>query len=76
MTPFLEYKGYQGSVEFSSEDGVLFGKLIGIRSLISYEGENMTQLKAAFEESVDDYLAICEQHGHSPEIPQKMNIPA
>lgn len=32
-------KGCVGSVEFSDEDGVFFGKVQGVRSLISYEGE-------------------------------------
>jgi ABC-2 type transport system ATP-binding protein len=34
----MEYKGYVGSVEFSENDGVFYGKVQGIRSLISYEG--------------------------------------
>ena len=35
----MTYKGYVGSVEFSDADGVFFGKVQGVRSLISYEGE-------------------------------------
>ena len=30
----LEYKGYTGTVEFSAEDNILFGKVIGIEGLI------------------------------------------
>ncbi len=37
MKNTMEYKGYVGSVEFSEEDGIFFGKVMGIRSLISYE---------------------------------------
>lgn len=40
MKNTMEYKGYIGSVEFSEEDGVFFGSVMGIRSLISYEGTN------------------------------------
>ena len=32
----MVYKGYTGSIEFSEEDSILCGKVIGIRSLISY----------------------------------------
>ena len=44
MNNTMEYKGYVGSVEFSEADGVFFGKVQGIRSLISYEGENAKAL--------------------------------
>ena len=39
MKNTMEYKGYLGSVEFDEEEGLLFGRVMGIRSLISYEGE-------------------------------------
>ena len=38
MNNTIQYKGYVGSVEFSEEDGIFYGKVLGIRSLISYEG--------------------------------------
>ena len=40
----IRYKGYVGSVEFSEEDGIFYGKVMGVRSLISYEGENEKEL--------------------------------
>ncbi len=67
MNNILEYKGYYGSVEYSSEDGVLFGKVIGIKSLISYEGESVEQLKADFEGALDEYLEYCREKGVEPE---------
>lgn len=67
MKNTMEYKGYIGSVEFSEDDGVLFGKVMGIRALISYEGESGKQLQADFHAAVDDYLALCEERGVEPE---------
>jgi uncharacterized protein with HEPN domain len=52
----MEYKGYIGSVEFSEADGVFFGKVKGISSLISYEGKTIEALKRDFHGAVDDYL--------------------
>lgn len=63
----MEYKGYTGSIEFSAEDNVYFGKIIGIRSLISYEGENKEQLFEGFKGSVDDYFTLCVENGIVPE---------
>ena len=59
MNNLIEYKGYVGSVEFSESDGVFFGKVQGIRSLISYEGTNATKLISDFHNAIDDYLAFC-----------------
>ncbi|MDR2606553.1 MAG: toxin-antitoxin system HicB family antitoxin [Oscillospiraceae bacterium] len=66
---YLCYKGYYGSVLFAADSGVFHGRLLGIRSSISYEGENMDGLVADFKISVDDYLKSCEFHGNVPEIP-------
>ena len=44
----MQYKGYVGSVEFSEADGLFFGKVLGIRALISYEGTNAAELVADF----------------------------
>ena len=67
MNNTMEYKGYIGSVEFSSEDTVFFGKVLGIRSLISYEGKDAKGLVSDFHSAVDDYLALCAAEGIEPE---------
>ena len=56
MNNTMEYKGYVGSVEFSEEDALFFGKVLGVRDLISYEGENARDLVEDFPRAVDDYL--------------------
>ena len=67
MKNTMEYRGYIGNVEFSEEDEVFFGKVIGIRSLISYEGATAKDLIKDFHNAVDDYLALCEAEGKEPE---------
>ena len=67
MNNILEYNGYNGTVEYSAEDGILFGKVIGIKSLISYEGHSVEELKADFESALDDYLEECSLRGIAPE---------
>ncbi len=54
MNNLLEYKGYSGTVECSAADDVLFGKVVGIKSLIYYEGAAIDELKRAFEAAVDE----------------------
>ncbi len=67
MSNYLEYKGYIGSIEFSDEDMVFYGKVQGIRSLISYEGISAKSLVKDFHEAVDDYLELCSKRGVEPE---------
>ena len=67
MNNTIQYKGYIGSVEFSEEDRIFYGKVLGIRSLISYEGENAKDLLNDFHNAVDDYLDNCKLEGKKPE---------
>jgi len=67
MNNLLEYKGYYGTVEFSSSDNILFGKIIGIAGLISYEGDNIDNLRKDFESAIDDYLDICAEEDITPQ---------
>ena len=67
MSNTMEYKSYVGSVEFSESDGVFFGKVMGIRAMISYEGTTAKELVEDFHGAVDDYLELCEEEGKEPE---------
>ena len=74
MNNIMVYKGYIGSVEFSESDELFFGKVLGIRSLISYEGTTAKELISDFHGAVDDYLALCEAEGVKPETPYKGSL--
>ncbi len=65
----LEYKGYTGSIEYSKEDGLLFGKVLGISGLISYEGKTGTELEGDFKDAIDNYLADCKREDITAEKP-------
>ena len=67
MKNAMEYKGYFGTVEYSETDNILYGKVIGIGSLISYEGSSVDELRNDFESAVDDYLELCEEQGSAPD---------
>ena len=71
MNNTMEYKGYVGSVEFSETDGLFFGKVLGIRSLISYEGTTAAELVSDFHGAVDDYIVLCKEEGTEPEVAYK-----
>jgi predicted HicB family RNase H-like nuclease len=66
MKDYITYKEYIGTVNFSDEDEVFYGKVHGINDLISFEGKSVKELKHSFEESIDDYLATCKEHNKQP----------
>lgn len=67
MKSFLKHKGYLGSIEVSTKDNCLFGKILGINDLVSYEAKTVKELKENFIESLEDYLVTCIELGKTPE---------
>lgn len=67
MKNYLEYKGYIGTVEFSAEDKVFFGKIHGINDVVTFEGTSVTELEKSFQESVLDYLETCKVLNKAPD---------
>lgn len=65
----MEYKGYIGKVEFDDEAGIFHGEVINTRDVITFQGDSVAELKKAFHESVDDYLAFCVSRGEEPDKP-------
>ena len=67
MANTIEYKGYIGSIEYSSEDKCFFGKLEMIDDLVTFEADNAQELEDNFHEVVDDYLETCKVLGREPQ---------
>ena len=65
----MKYKGYVGKVEFDDEAGIFHGEVLDTRDVITFQGQSVDELKTAFQESIDDYLAFCEQRGEEPNKP-------
>jgi predicted HicB family RNase H-like nuclease len=65
----MQYKGYTGRVEIDEDAGLIFGQVIGLRDVITFQGGTVEEARKAFEESVDEYVQFCKDKGHSPEKP-------
>jgi predicted HicB family RNase H-like nuclease len=68
---YLRYKNYTGNVEFSEEDAVFHGKILGIKSLITFEGDSVDAITSDFHKAVDEYLKWCAAKRKEPEKPFK-----
>jgi predicted HicB family RNase H-like nuclease len=62
----MEHKGFAARVEYSEEDGCFIGHIAGIRDVIGFHGDSVSELRASFEEAVEDYLATCKKLGKEP----------
>ncbi|MGV3551853.1 type II toxin-antitoxin system HicB family antitoxin [Rhizobium sp.] len=65
----MHHKGYSARIDYDDEDEIFFGHLVGINDIIGFHAETVAELKAAFIEAVEDYLATCAQIGKEPNKP-------
>ncbi len=70
----MNYNGYFAKVEFDPEDHIFVGRIIGIRDVIAFHGESVSELETAFHEAVDDYLDACKKLGQEPNKPYSGNL--
>lgn len=65
----LKYKGYEGSIIASIEDECIYGRILHIDDVVSYEAQTVLELKVEFENAVERYLMTCKEFGKKPDKP-------
>ena len=65
----LRYKGYTGQVNFDPDAEIFHGEVIDTRDVITFQGRDVKEIKKAFRDSIDDYLAFCESRQEKPDKP-------
>lgn len=55
---FAEYKGYEGTIEYSPDDNTYFGTLLNITDFVNYEGGTIEELYKYYQEAVDIYIEM------------------
>jgi predicted HicB family RNase H-like nuclease len=65
----MTYKNYSARIEYSDEDACFIGHIAGIRDVVGFHGDSVMELKAAFKEAVDDYLAMAQKLGRPAQKP-------
>ena len=71
----MTYKGYTAEIEVDIEAGILFGRVIDIKDVVTFKGKTVEEVRAEFQNSVDDYLAFCEELGEEPDKPFSGKLP-
>lgn len=65
----MKYKGYIGEVKYDDESKIFYGEVLGIKDVITFQGESVRELEKSFKDSINDYLAFCKERGESPDKP-------
>ena len=65
----MKYKNYIARIEYDEVDRIFVGHLAGIKDIVGFHGSTVDELEQAFRESVDNYLAICEETGRPAQKP-------
>ena len=63
MDNTLKYKNFIATVKYSEEDEAFIGRIEGINSVVSFEGQSVEELKTAFREAVESYVDFCRRKG-------------
>ena len=63
----LHYKGYTTRPEYSAEDHIFYGTILGISDLVDFQSESAEDLEGEFRKAVDDYLELCAEIGKEPQ---------
>ena len=65
----MNHKGYTARIDFDERDNIFVGRVLGLRSIISFHGETVTDLRHEFEVAIEDFLNDCKEQGVKPEKP-------
>lgn len=65
----MKYKGYVGHTKYDESAKILFGQVIDIDDVVTFEATNIEEIEQAFRDSVDDYLEFCQELGKEPNKP-------
>ena len=65
MSSLFKYGEYLGTVHYSAEDEIFYGKILGVDDLVTFEGSSVRELKKAFRDAVSDYINTCKLIGKS-----------
>ena len=65
----MTHDGYVATVEYDDEADLFHGEVVNTRDVLTFQGRTVDELKAAFADTIADYLEWCRERGKEPERP-------
>ena len=62
----LYYGKYQARYGYDADANIFHGEVVGTRDVITFQANTVSDLQAAFGESIADYLEFCSQENKAP----------
>jgi len=69
------YKGYVAEVDVDVKARLLYGRVLDLKDVITFQGETVEEAIHSFHDSVDAYLVFCQELGENPEKAFSGHIP-
>ena len=63
----MKYKGYLGHVVYDAEARIFHGEVVGLTAVVTFQGKSVDELEKAFHDSIECYVALCEEMQVKPE---------
>jgi predicted HicB family RNase H-like nuclease len=70
----MTHDGYVARIELDEEASLFHGAVINTRDVLTFQGRTLDELKAAFADTIDDYIEWCGERGKQPERPYSGNF--
>jgi predicted HicB family RNase H-like nuclease len=65
----MTHDGYLATLEVDEDAGVIHGRVVNARAVLTFEGETLPELRTAFADTIADYRDWCAERGTEPEKP-------
>ncbi|PZR80368.1 MAG: toxin-antitoxin system HicB family antitoxin [Hyphomicrobiales bacterium] len=65
----MTHEGYLAELEVDQDAGVIHGRVVNARAILTFEGEALAELQQAFAETIADYQDWCKERGVEPGKP-------
>jgi predicted HicB family RNase H-like nuclease len=70
----MTHDAYVATVELDEQAGLFHGEVINTRDVLTFQGRTLDELRAAFSDTIADYVAWCRARGKEPERPYSGNF--
>lgn len=65
----MTHKGYTARIEYDDRDDIFIGRVLGLRTIVSFDGKGVVELRKRFRTAVDEFLRDSKEQGVRPEKP-------
>lgn len=65
----MNHLGYVAELSIDDDTGVISGIVANVRATLHFQGDTLESARAAFADTVDDYLDWCAIEGRGAKVP-------